>query len=406
MSLKYVDHNGAAHDIAGLSPGGNIEYGAVSTRKGTADFGDVPANDSKTFTVTFTEPFDDANYAVDLTLSSYQVYVTVTSKTASGFVLYARNTYGTQLPVTVTWYAFKLYTVAEAEQLASAVDDIEAMIPASASSSNKFATVGDLSTETRSLDRRIDTLEDAVPVGTSISNQLINQTQLTNAIENVEIDVDDALDSTSENPVQNKVITNALQNVEIDVDSAISDTSKNPVQNKVIKAALDKKEDVQFTGTKAEWDALSTEEKKEYKIANITDDVIGGEVADEVADGLMSPVTSNAVADHCKDNMYATAEVKTNKVWINGKPIYRKLWTGLDFGNTIDTWTNISGIPTSDVTNIGDILSAVSRRTSDNMISYNILIRPNAGKTALQYYTKITNLSMVTLILEYTKTTD
>lgn len=295
MSLIYLDHNSAEHRIAGISPGGNIEMGAVSTRKGVADFGDVPANDSKTYNVTFTEPFDDANYAVDLTLSSYQVYVTVTDKTASGFTLYARNTYGTQLPVTVTWYAFKLYTVAEAEQLASAVDDIEAMIPASASSSNKFATVGDLSTETRSLDRRIDTLEDAVPIGTSISNQLINQTQLTNAIENVEIDVDDALDSTSENPVQNKVIANALQNVEIDVDSSISGTSENPVQNKVIKAALDKKEDVQFTGTKAEWDALSTAEKKEYKIANITDDVIGGEVANVVANGDMRPVTSNAV---------------------------------------------------------------------------------------------------------------
>jgi len=296
MSLKYVDHNGAAHDIAGLSPGGNIEYGAVTTRTGTKTTSSISPSGHESFFVQFSEAMPDADYCIDLrTVDVGNVSMTVYSKSASGFNLNVYNLHTNAQTVTITYTAFKLYTVAEAEQLASAVDDIEAMIPASASSSNKFATVGDLSTETRSLDRRIDTLEDAVPVGTSISNQLINQTQLTNAIENVEIDVDDALDSTSENPVQNKVIANALQNVEIDVDSSISGTSENPVQNKVIKAALDKKEDVQFTGTKAEWDALSTAEKKEYKIANITDDVIGGEVADVVADGDMRPITSNAV---------------------------------------------------------------------------------------------------------------
>lgn len=305
MSLKYVDHNGAAHDIAGLSPGGNIEYGAVATRTGNAVFPAITGQ-SGMIEIAFSEPMPDDNYLVELeAVSGYPLAsgsITIiplfaNSKTVNGFDLLIYNNTGSTIPegLTIKYTAYKLYDVAEAEQLASAVDDIEAMIPASASSSNKFATVGDLSTETRSLDRRIDTLEDAVPIGTSISNQLINQTQLTNAIENVEIDVDDALDSTSENPVQNKVIANALQNVEIDVDSSISGTSENPVQNKVIKAALDKKEDVQFTGTKAEWDALSTAEKKEYKIANITDDVIGGEVANVVANGDMRPVTSNAV---------------------------------------------------------------------------------------------------------------
>lgn len=53
-----------------------------------------------------------------------------------------------------------------------------------------------------------------------------------------EIEVDDALSSTSTNPVQNKVIYDALQNVEIDVDDALSTTSENPVQNKVITNAL------------------------------------------------------------------------------------------------------------------------------------------------------------------------
>jgi hypothetical protein len=54
-----------------------------------------------------------------------------------------------------------------------------------------------------------------------------------------------------------------------------------------------------FTGTQAEWDALTTAEKKTYGTVNITDD------------------ESTANFD-----VYSTVETKTNKVWIDGKPIY------------------------------------------------------------------------------------
>ena len=57
-----------------------------------------------------------------------------------------------------------------------------------------------------------------------------------------------------------------------------------------------------FTGTQAEWDALSTAVKKTYGQANITDDESGG-----------------------TPDYYSTSEVKTNKVWIDGKPIYRRV---------------------------------------------------------------------------------
>lgn len=66
---------------------------------------------------------------------------------------------------------------------------------------------------------------------------------------------------------------------------------------------LAKKSDIQniFIGTQAEWDALSTEYKKTYTEAHFTDDSIA------------SP------------DIYSTTETKTNKVWIDGKPIYRKV---------------------------------------------------------------------------------
>lgn len=53
-----------------------------------------------------------------------------------------------------------------------------------------------------------------------------------------------------------------------------------------------------FAGTRAEWDALSTAEKTAYDICALKDDVAGGDliVSDEVTEGDLNPVTSNAVA--------------------------------------------------------------------------------------------------------------
>lgn len=57
-----------------------------------------------------------------------------------------------------------------------------------------------------------------------------------------------------------------------------------------------------FTGTQAEWDALSLSDKKMYGQVNITDDESGANL-----------------------DYYSTSETKTNKVWIDGNPIYRKV---------------------------------------------------------------------------------
>ena len=59
--------------------------------------------------------------------------------------------------------------------------------------------------------------------------------------------VDNALSTTSENPVQNKVITVKIQDLEAsklsisDIDNSLSNSSENPVQNKVITSALSDK---------------------------------------------------------------------------------------------------------------------------------------------------------------------
>lgn len=74
-----------------------------------------------------------------------------------------------------------------------------------------------------------------------------------------------------------------------------------------------------FTGTRAEWDALTTAEKKEYDICNLTDDLAGGEliVSDTVTEGDMNPVTSNAVAGHIPNITRALASWPTESNPIN-----------------------------------------------------------------------------------------
>lgn len=62
-----------------------------------------------------------------------------------------------------------------------------------------------------------------------------------------------------------------------------------------------------FVGTTQEWDALTAAEKAQYKVVNLTNDIVGGEivVVDEVEDGNLNPVTSNAVYD----SIYAIRKV-------------------------------------------------------------------------------------------------
>ena len=53
-----------------------------------------------------------------------------------------------------------------------------------------------------------------------------------------------------------------------------------------------------YVGSRADWDLLSVAEKKQYDLADFTDDTASGVpiISDAVTDGDMNPVTSNAVA--------------------------------------------------------------------------------------------------------------
>jgi len=310
MSLRYRDQNGNTTIIAGLTPGGDIEAGAVAQRTGLIEFNEDTPTGVKLVEVTFDSPMPDADYDVQLSLysnipsefglCSIDYWNDSTHKTANGFVFLFYNGTGSTITnrMKFRYTAIKTYTVQHAAETATAVNTIQAAMPSGASSANKLTTASQLSAVENALDARLDSLEDIVPVGTSISNQLINKSELDTAIANVEIDVDDEISSTSENPVENKVIYDALG----------------------------KKQNLIFKGTTAEWNALSVVEKAKYDLVTLTDDSSTGDVVDAVTDGVMKPVTSNAVAD------------AITAVQFNGRRITN---TGVTISTDISTYTPI-----------------------------------------------------------------
>ena len=132
-----------------------------------------------------------------------------------------------------------------------------------------------------------------------------------------------------------------------------------------------------FNGSKADWDLLSVAEKTQYGATAFTDD-----------DG------------DTRADVYSTTETLTNKVWIDGKPIYRRVVSFPNMDVTPNDWSTISSLS---MTDIDQIIDARGKRSADNAIIA-VSIR-SVDFSSIQVSTA-TNFSISMLILEYTKTTD
>lgn len=140
-----------------------------------------------------------------------------------------------------------------------------------------------------------------------------------------------------------------------------------------------------WTGTATEWDALSISEKVKYKIVNITDDE-----------------ASSAEA-------YSTEETYTGKVWIDGKPIYRRVFNVNNI-NTTQTAAWVTILQDAWIETIDTIISSViigefgnTSSGKQRIISFDTGINNNILKVYTGYTVSIKNN---TCVLEYTKTTD
>ena len=144
-----------------------------------------------------------------------------------------------------------------------------------------------------------------------------------------------------------------------------------------------------FNGSHAEWNALTLAQKAMYNIVNFTDD---------------SPSSYK--------DIYSTNEVKTNKVWIDGKPIYRKCGTV-----TIDTNSEIlldSILKSSYVDNVIDSRITLTyyglKVVAIGYIPVNEKISIGVGSSGLALRPNTLSLPDITgssqWVIEYTKTTD
>jgi hypothetical protein len=111
----------------------------------------------------------------------------------------------------------------------------------------------------------------------------------------------------------------------------------------------------------------------------------------------MHSVTSNAVA---VANSYSTSETLTGGKWINGKPIYRKVWVlSSPISLIVNTWVTLSEVV---ITNAESIVTV--KLQSEYPCDFNCTISYKHENYLRVLSPQAWEVSLV--ILEYTKTTD
>ena len=114
-----------------------------------------------------------------------------------------------------------------------------------------------------------------------------------------------------------------LQNKVNNPDNEPTQNSNNLVKSGGVWEALRGAGTV-FKGTKEEWENLTPTEQERYEVVCITNEEEGSGI-----------------------EVYSTTETKTNKVWVDNKPIYRKCWSNLNVGTNevnIGTIENVDAI--------------------------------------------------------------
>lgn len=107
--------------------------------------------------------------------------------------------------------------------------------------------------------------------------------------------------------------------------------------------------------------------------------------------------------DEVDTSHYSTDETFTGMYWIDGKKIYRKVFTGVHFGRRVTTWTD-SGIQLSNVSTLVNC-KPMRQRTRAIISSFDFQLG-TSGDT-LYYWGDLADYGdLDTLIVEYTKTTD
>lgn len=160
MSIKYRNSNGQETIISGLTPGGDIEAGAVATRSGKVDVSPLEVGAYQVTNVTFDTPMPDDTYIINIDCTSGKLNIATFGKTANGFSIVYLNSSNLVQPQgdSIDWTATKTYTVQHAAQNAEDIAALKQATPAGAGPSNKFATANDI---TR-VEDKVEDISDAI----------------------------------------------------------------------------------------------------------------------------------------------------------------------------------------------------------------------------------------------------
>lgn len=159
--------------------------------------------------------------------------------------------------------------------------------------------------------------------------------------------------------------------------------------------------------TQAEYDALTDDEKNAEKLYLITD---------AAASGSDSGGSSEPSLD-----VYSTEETRIG-TWIDGKPLYRKAFTG-DGPTSVNVWTLI---PNSSISDIDTIVRLYGSLSDSRGVTYTIPVASASSQSSCivvynKQYLSTSNLHVgisvdasspsflnlqVCVMIEYTKTTD
>ena len=272
MSIRYRNASGQEIIASGLTPGGDIEAGAVAEVHGSVTIPQTAAGGSDTIQVTFPDSFEmpSNDYLVDLNNTSSSAYVLyVSDKTKTGFTLNYRNiTSGSAIANTVNYICTKTYTVQHAAQNAESIATIEAAMPAGAGSANKLALKSYVDSANNALSNRIADFEDLIPTDASITNKLVTESEM-EAIENASSVSYDNTNSTLEaNNVQEAIdeLDTEKQN-KLTFDNVPTTNSNNPVKSGGIKSEFNTR-DEQISNLRNNVDNIINENYQKNLIPN------------------------------------------------------------------------------------------------------------------------------------------
>lgn len=136
-----------------------------------------------------------------------------------------------------------------------------------------------------------------------------------------------------------------------------------------------------------------------------------GEVGDITTLTTTNKSSVVSAVNELKDaEVYSTSEVKTNKVWIDNKPIYRKVLSG-----TLPTGAggNSFSISNSEIISVNGFVKStygpwwsINNYFSEQRYNINCRLKENRNEINLECGAFYNTNSKYFLIVEYTKTTD